>query len=152
MFTTKQCRHGRGLFATKDISKEEIILTFTGPIITQADVNKKSDKKAANALQIDEELYIDLKEPGVLVNHSCNPNAGIREDTFLIAIKDISKDEEITWDYSTSVDTGWTMPCHCEEKNCRKEVEDFESIPESVQKEYMSQKIVLSYIIKKISQ
>ncbi len=149
MFTTKQCRFGRGLFATRNISKGETILHFTGSIITQDDVDQRSDKDAANALQIEEDLYMDLKEPGVLVNHSCNPNAGIKEDKFLIAIKDISIDEEITWDYSTSVDTEWTMPCHCQEKDCRTMVEDFESLSSEIQQKYIKQEVVLNYIQKK---
>ena len=148
MFTTKSCRHGRGLFATKNIAEGTSILEITGKKITQADVDKRSYKEAANALQIDEELYIDFEEPGVLVNHSCNPNAGIKEDVFLIAIKDIAPNEEITWDYSTSVDTGWTMPCHCEEKNCRKLVKDFASLPKKVQKKYLELGSVLRYITK----
>lgn len=149
MFTTKQCRFGRGLFATRTISQGEIILIISGPMITQADVDQRSNKEAANALQINEELYIDFQEPGVLINHSCNPNTGIKEDKYVLAIKDISIDEEITWDYSTSVDTGWAMPCHCEEKNCRKRVKDFESLPKNLQKKYLGLGIVLSYIAKR---
>lgn len=150
MFISQQCRHGWGLFATRNISKGEKILSISGPMMTQADVDQRSDKQAANALQIDEELYIDFQEPGVLVNHSCNPNAGIKEDKDFIAIKDISIGEEITWDYSTSVDTGWTMSCHCKEKNCRKIVQDFESLPKKVQEKYLEQGIVLKYIAKKV--
>ncbi len=151
MFTIQSCRFGRGLFATKNISKGETILMISGHIITQDNVDQRSEKEANNALQINEDLYLELEEPSVLVNHSCNPNAGIKEDKFLIAIKDISAGEEISWDYSTSVDTGWTMPCHCEEKECRKIVEDFESLPNKVQQKYMQQEIVLEYIKKKIS-
>ncbi|MSR86073.1 SET domain-containing protein-lysine N-methyltransferase [Candidatus Woesearchaeota archaeon] len=149
-YTIKNCRFGRGIFATRNISKGETIITITGPIITQKEVDKRSDKEAANALQIDDDLYIDFQEPGVLVNHSCNPNTGISRDTFLIAIKDISVEEEITWDYSTSVDTGWTMRCACEEKSCRKVVKDFESIPINLQKKYLKQGIVMTYIKKKV--
>ncbi len=152
LYTIKNCRFGRGVFATKYISKGETILNITGPMITQKQVDQRSDKEAANALQIDDDLYIDFQEPGVLVNHSCNPNTGITKDQFLIAIKDISPEEEMTWDYSTSVDGGWTMPCACEEKNCRKIVKDFTLLPKKIQQKYLEEKIVLSYIIKKLSQ
>ena len=58
------------------------------------------------------------------VNHSCEPNSGIvfkSERIFLVAIKDIEPDEEITWDYCTTIfQTGWSMLCDCREPACRK--------------------------------
>src|SRR3989338_6474480 len=97
-FTVKTCRFGRGLFATELIMPGETILTFTGPIISQNEVDLKSDTEEANPMQIADETYIDLQEPGVLANHSCNPNAGIKDATYLIALKDIVPDEEIMYD------------------------------------------------------
>lgn len=149
MFTVKNCRFGRGLFATENIPKGTILISISGPIITQAEVDKRTDQEAANALQIGEDLYIDFQEPGVLINHSCNPNTGVYKDKELITLKKISKGEEITWDYSTSVDTAWTMPCHCEEKQCRKKVRDFESLSKEIQERYLKENIVLSYIAKR---
>jgi len=40
-------------------------------------------------------------------NHSCDPNAGLQIDgqkVWLVAIKNITQGEEITWDYSTTMD------------------------------------------------
>ena len=148
-YTIKNCRFGRGLFATRNIRKGDHILTMSGPIISQEQVDIKPDKEQVNALQIDEERYIDLQEPGVLGNHSCNPNAGLQEDTKLIAIKDIALDEEITYDYSSTVDGGWTMPCACGEKECRKKVKDFKLLPKEVQNNYLETGIVQKYIREK---
>lgn len=150
-FSTQQCRFGRGLFATKDIPKGEHILTLTGKIITQEDVDQKPKKQQANALQIEYDFYMDLEEPGVLINHSCNPNTGIQADKEVISIKDIKAGEEITWDYSTSVDGGWTMPCACAEQNCRKKVKDFKLLPKKVKETYLQQKIVFHFIKEKYS-
>ncbi|MBI5797703.1 SET domain-containing protein-lysine N-methyltransferase [Candidatus Woesearchaeota archaeon] len=148
-FSIKQCRFGRGLFAAKDIAKGEHILTLTGKVITQEEVDNKPEKQQANALQIEYDFYMDLEEPGVLINHSCNPNTGIQKDKEVIAIRDIKAGEEMTWDYSTSVDGGWTMPCGCAEKNCRKKVKDFKVLPKKVKESYLQQNIVLSFIKEK---
>ena len=145
-FTVKTCRFGRGLFATELIPIGETILTFTGPIISQSEVDLKSDTEEANPMQIADEIYIDLQEPGVLANHSCNPNAGIKNDTNLIALKDIVPNEEIMYDYSTTIDGGWTMPCGCQEKECRNEVYDFKDLPKKKQKHYLKLGIVQKYL------
>lgn len=151
MFTKKTCRFGYGLFATRNIPKGKKILTISGKSITQAEVDRRPYKEAEKALQIKKFLYRDFEKPGVLVNHSCNPNAGIKEDRFLIAIRNIAKGEEITWDYSTSVDTAWTMLCKCRKKNCRKEIKDFFSLPKETQEKYLHERIVLGYIAKRCS-
>ena len=90
------CSFGLGVFAVRDIKKDEKIFNFTGPIISK-DVAKQ--RPSGNPLQISQDQYIDLEKPYVLVNHSCEPNAGIINDTTLIAIRDIQKDEEIFYDY-----------------------------------------------------
>ncbi len=111
---------GLGIFAKNSIRKGEKILEFLGPIIKR---NQITGKKALHGypIQIGDNKYIDTQKPGVLVNHSCNPNAGIKNDKILIAIKNIYIDEEIRFDYSTTMDEDdWTMKCKCHQKNCRK--------------------------------
>lgn len=58
------------------------------------------------ALQIAEDLVIgaanaDEIEDVDLFNHSCEPNAGIRGQILLAAMRDIAAGEEITFDYAT---------------------------------------------------
>lgn len=151
-FIVKNCRFGRGLFATRPIPLGETILVFTGPIISQNEVDLKSDQEEANPMQIGDEMYIDLQEPGVLANHSCNPNAGIQNNINLIALKDINAGDEIMYDYSTTIDGGWTMPCDCQDKECRKEVYDFKDLPQKKQEHYLKLGIVQRYIVKKYRQ
>lgn len=89
---------------------------------------------------------MDLEEPGVFVNHSCNPNAGLRETT-LLALKDIYRDEEITYDYSTTMNEDfWTMRCDCRSPRCRGEVKDFKYLPEHVQERYLALGIVPEWL------
>src|SRR3989339_389738 len=95
IFEIKDSRDlGRGLFATKLIKTSEQILEFTGQVITTQEVLQKPPEKISHPLQIGPTEYIDINEPSVLANHSCSPNAGIKNDRFLIAIEDIQPGKE----------------------------------------------------------
>lgn len=86
-----------------------------------------------------------------LVNHSCNPNSGLMiqgKRAILVAIKNIRKSEEITMDYSTTMDEDdWEMDCKCQSKNCRKRIRDFKYLPKETQQAYMVWGIVPKYIL-----
>jgi SET domain-containing protein len=151
-----ESKFGRGVFANQAISEGEVILNLTGPVISLQDVYLKGDKQC-NPLQIDDEVYVDLEEPGLLINHHCNPNCGIRNDVYIVAIRDIEKGEEIFYDYSTTISedfeedgTEFIMLCDCEDETCRKKIGDFKHLPKSTQKDYLTKNIVMSFIVKKI--
>ncbi len=145
---------GKGLFAARDMNKGEKILEFKGSVVNgyeAVDLDlEKYGKLYGNALQIEEDSYIYLEEPGRIINHSCNPNAGIRNNTELISIKKINKNEEIRYDYSCAMDEDdWTMNCSCYEKNCRDIIKDFKFLPEETKKKYFMLNIVQSFIAEK---
>ena len=72
------------------------------------------------------------------MNHSCNPNTGIKGKVRFYAIKNIYKDEEITFDYSTSeVDIYWSMRCKCGANNCRGIIRSIQFLPETTFKRYL---------------
>ena len=142
---------GRGLFATKLIKKGEQILKFTGPIISLEEALLKPTNKLSCPLQIGPTEYIDIQEPGVLANHSCSPNAGIKNDYYLVAIEDILRGKEIFYDYSTTMDKdNWTLECKCGSPNCRHIIGDFRHLPSEVQKRYLDLNIVQSFIATKL--
>ncbi|MEI6155402.1 MAG: SET domain-containing protein-lysine N-methyltransferase, partial [Deltaproteobacteria bacterium] len=69
-----------------------------------------------------------------LVNHSCEPTCGFRGQITLVAMRDIKRDEQITFDYAMtdwgSPELGWTeMRCACGSALCRGHVgfKDWES-------------------------
>ena len=110
---------------------------------------QKSPDTTSNPLQIGPSMYMDIEEPGVIANHSCVPNAGIKDDVFLVALKDISPGEEICYDYSTTMDEDyWTLQCECENSFCRGIVKDFKYLPKDLQKKYWELNIVQSFIKK----
>jgi SET domain len=75
------------------------------------------------ALQIDDDSW--LTSDGSLIddriNHSCEPNlAFLRGDPVLYALRDIAPDEELCFDYSTSISfAGWRLDCRCGSPRCR---------------------------------
>lgn len=56
-------------------------------------------------------------------NHSCSPNLGWADERTLVALRDISAGEELTYDYSTArADPSFLLRCHCETYRCRQMV------------------------------
>jgi SET domain-containing protein len=65
----------------------------------------------------------------------------------LVAIKNIQKGEEITWDYSTTMkNDDWTMMCQCGAKNCRKIIKEFKFLPKERKLFYQKTGIIPQYI------
>jgi len=85
----------------------------------------------------------------MLINHSCNPNSGIKCDKILVSVKNIEKDEQIFYDYSTTMDEdSFTMQCDCREPDCRKIVKDFKYLPAKTREKYLKLGIVQNFIAK----
>ncbi len=129
------CDVGQGLFAARPIAAGRVILRLSGPELTLAEVRRKG-AAAANSLQIGVNRYLDLESPGRLVNHSCRHNAYVQADVFLTAARDIPPDEEIRFDYSTTIGDGWTMPCACGQPECRGLVRAFLLLPPQLRLRY----------------
>jgi len=103
------------------------------------------------AIQVGPDRYIDTLAPGVFANHSCAPNAGVRNDRDLVALRDIPPGEEIRYDYSTTMDEkSFTMVCRCGAPGCRQVVTDFADLPAAIQDFYLSQRLVMSFIARRL--
>ena len=150
-----QSKLGKAVFANKDFKKGEEIIEFNGKLFTYEQLPIPYDEVEDHYVQIDKNLYMG-PSGGVddFFNHSCNPNSGIKikgKRVILIAIKDIEKREEITWDYSTTMDEDeWEMECICESKNCRKRIRDFKYLPKKIQQKYIKLGIVPKYILENL--
>ena len=145
-----ECRHGRGLFSARRFSKGETILTFHGREISFAEAVAKGDRES-DPMQIGDELYLDIDFPGVLVNHSCEPNCGIDSAMApwsLVAINEIEPDTEFLYDYSTTMNEKyWTMKCDCQSDRCRRIVGDFCDLPPETIQRYTELCIVPNFIL-----
>ena len=150
MLYIAECNLGRGVFARRAIRKGEIILAFGGALIDFAETKRRGPRECM-AIQVGPEQYIDTQPPGVFVNHSCAPNAGIRNDRDLVALRDIPKGEEICFDYSTTMDEkSFTMTCRCGAPKCRQVVTDFTELPAGIQHDYLSRGLVMGFIVRRL--
>ncbi len=146
------CAFGKGVFAARPIRRGETILRYRGPRIDRDDPVHHTPG-AAMLLQTGVSTYILPDSPAVLVNHSCVPNAGLVDNRRLVAISDILPGEQVTFDYSTSMDDGiWTMACGCGEAECRGLVEDFRHLPERLRNRYLALGIVQGFIARQYRQ
>jgi uncharacterized protein len=139
---------GRGIFAKSKIFKGEKIMEFTGPVISFQEAVLKPVHQLSFPLQISHQYYIDSQEPAVLVNHSCEPNAGIMKDKIIVALTDIEAGKEILYDYSTTMnEDNWVLEgCLCGSEKCRGIVKDFKYLSVELQKMYLKKRVVQSFI------
>jgi SET domain-containing protein len=109
---------GRGVFALEPIASGRRILALQGRLLPTAALTDD-----LLALQVGPDLWLcsDGSLLDDLINHSCDPNAGFVDgETVLYALRAIAIDEEICWDYSTSIaEPGWSLECHCGSACCR---------------------------------
>jgi SET domain-containing protein len=140
---------GRGVFASKPFPKGAEVLQFLGDV---RDVSEFSD--LTHALQIGPREFLSASG-GIddYVNHSCQPNCGIRDDEgriILVALRPISRNEEISFDYSTTQSGGfWTMECQCGAPGCRTRIGDFKDLPPALRDYYIRENAVLPFLLLK---
>ncbi len=133
VFVGNTDNHGVGTFALEKIKRGEIVMMQGGCIVHKDifDTNPEYDKYSYHCFQVEKDFYICPKsliredfEAIFNVNHSCDPTCGFHGQLTLIALRDIEKGEEITFDYAMtdmgSENDGWSdMKCLCCSKKCR---------------------------------
>ncbi len=126
--------HGQGIFADEEIRKGDRIQYINGRKMRRVTKSKKDSKEIGHWIGIGRSTWINTDgTPFRYINHSCNPNAAIMGIKTLVALKDISPDEEITIDYSmTDADPHWSIDCTCHSKNCRQVIRAVHSVPHDV--------------------
>ena len=68
-----------------------------------------------------ENMDFDALEAEWYFNHSCDGNLGFNKKGNFIALKDIEKDEELSYDYGLAESNPkFRMTCTCKSKKCRK--------------------------------
>ena len=102
------------------------------------------------AVQIGPDLYIGASgKADDFVNHSCDPNAGLLIDgthVRLVAIREIAQGEQITFDYSTTMDEDdFEFDCRCGSPACRGRIRDFKYLPAELRFRYFRLGIVPKY-------
>src|SRR3984893_10570505 len=118
--------HGRGLFATAKIDKDEIVALKGGHIVDRKTLREKITPVLGPVeIQIDDDLFIapvtrEEREGSMLYsNHSCDANLGMRGDITFVAMRDINAGEELTHDWATTYDDDYAVKCKSGAANCR---------------------------------
>lgn len=146
-FLIKKNNKGWGVYAIRNFKKGEIIYKLRGRKINYKNLCfnvKNFRKQVCNPLQVGRNSYLFLDKFSILFNHSCQPNAGIKNKSTLFALKDIKKGEEITYDYSTTIDESFV--CRCGSKKCRGAISDFFSLSPEIQGYYIKKGAVPNFI------
>lgn len=141
-----ETRFGLGVVATRTLETGEVILQFEGQLVDAESVYN-SGAEQAYLLQVAPRHYVWPDEPARFVNHSCDPNAGLKDDVYLMALRCIEEGEEIYFDYSTSMEGDpWTMECGCGLPCCRSQIGSFGTLPPNVRNDYLSRGVVQRFI------
>lgn len=98
-----------------------------GDLVISARVTALAAERTTHSFQTSINTHCEFDEPARLVNHSCDPNLGIRDNEFgafdFIALRAIADREELTWDYATSEYHSIAVPeCHCGTAVCRRTI------------------------------
>ena len=114
---------GWGSRATAPISRGTVVATFGGDACDRRGFDAMPATRRERSIQVDDNLYIvgpPEREPGDAVNHSCDPNCGPRNATQIIAWRDITPGEVLTFDYGTTDGSDYDQfPCSCGTSLCR---------------------------------
>lgn len=139
---------GLSLFAKVDFRKGDIVLIAFGRIIPYA---------TDYTIPIDYNLYIEPRgsgSPAQYINHSCEPNIGVKDRSIFVAMRDIYKGEEVIPSYAfLGYEYGKEMTidgrkgivvdrtCRCGTPSCTGRLQCYKEMPpewRSKYKEYIS--------------
>jgi uncharacterized protein len=129
--------HGKGIVASINIKKNTKIIEYIGEKITKKEGDKRSEKwlkKYSNkkifgsvyVFELNTKYDIDgspLYNKARYINHSCDPNCEVdivKNRIWISSIKNIKKDQELTYDYGYPFDKDDynDHECKCGLKNC----------------------------------
>jgi hypothetical protein len=147
----KRNKIGLGVFAGRLFKKGETICTFGGKKTKPGNIKwrvKSFQGSITDVLQIGDSRYLELDRLSYYFNHSCNPNAGVCRSMTLFALRNIKKDEEVTYDYSTTIDE--SFGCQCGSKQCRGIAVDFFGLPLVIQRKYFKKNALPRFIAQKM--
>lgn len=129
--------HGRGVFATTEITRGTTIVEYKGKRSSWDDAMERPDSDPDDSahtflFEIDDGRVIDARVRGNAarwINHSCQPNCVTHETedgrVFIEAKRKIREGDELTYDYRLTIDGKLTRKeraqyaCRCGTPRCR---------------------------------
>ncbi|MGW6691726.1 SET domain-containing protein [Streptomyces sp. NPDC054961] len=107
---------GLGVFALRDYAPGDTVLIGRP--------TERLDRRTDHSFQTGWDTHVELDAPARLVNHSCSPNTGLRDNAAggydFIALHPIEAGSEIAWDYASTEWESIAVPrCACGSAHCR---------------------------------
>jgi len=139
---------GRGVFAREHIIRGTRLAIFGGKLMLIDEIRNLPEHLQEYTMQIEERFILGPLQNSTMpdetdfFNHSCEPNSGFKGQMFLVAMRDIKNNEEITFDYAMVVsesvgsDFVFEMECKCGSSNCRKKITENDWKLPDIQKKY----------------
>lgn len=126
--------HHRGVFARRDIPEGSQVVQYAGERVTKAESDRRGwallerSKETGEAgvylFELNKRHDIDGNVPwnvARLINHSCDPNCEVqilRGRIWVIALRDIPKGEELSFNYGFDLENYEDHPCRCGSVRC----------------------------------
>lgn len=128
--------HGKGVFALRPIAAGKRIIEYKGARISAREADRRHPHDPANPnhtfyFLLEDGTVIDGGDHGNTarwINHACEPNCEPREISghiYIYALRPIAAGEELTYDYSLTLDEPFTpeisadYACACGSPHCR---------------------------------
>ncbi len=109
---------GKGVFAGRDFRKGKIVIKWNISYQLKPEEVKRLSEAEKRYIACIGKKCILMQSPAKYVNHSCDANT--HASNFCdVANRDIKKGEEITANYSETMENKEFMKCNCGSKNCR---------------------------------
>ncbi|MCF6209128.1 MAG: SET domain-containing protein-lysine N-methyltransferase [Gammaproteobacteria bacterium] len=125
---------GEGIFATKSFTVGDTVMIGV--------IKEVLNGNHSHASQVGENKFVLHDGLVTKVNHSCDPNCGVRENETgahnFVAIKEISVNEEITFDYAMRnyIIDYFPQKCMCGSEGCRGRITGWKDLPDKKKKAY----------------
>lgn len=148
----RAAKGGFGVFAIAPIRKGEVLVIWGGKVVSALELETASVIQKRHSIQVDDGYFLiphTLSEVGDFVNHSCDPNCGIKGQVSLVAMRNIRPGEEICYDYAMTDASDYDQfNCACGSECCRGRVTGADWMNELLQKKY--EQYFSTYIRQKI--
>jgi uncharacterized protein len=110
---------GRGVFATSGFKRGETVVVGRAVAYPA--------ERTLMSVQVDWQRHVEMDAPATLLNHSCAPNLGVRENGWaaydFFALRDIFVGEELAFDYAmTEYELVAPLTCWCASVGCIGEI------------------------------
>jgi hypothetical protein len=134
----KRNEFGKGVYSTRSFQTGERVLGTSGPLTRQ---------RSKYTIQIARDLHLLPRPPAKYLNHSCDPNLGVKMNSSglpdFYALRPIEAGEHLTFDYAMTETVLEEMeagrertPCGCGAAICRGYIGCYRELPEDVKQRY----------------